>query len=262
MRGRTVVVLENRAGSQMSEVLERRGAHAIWIPVLAEVPDMDEHAVTALLASHRERPFALVVLQTGVGTRALFEASARVGLEGELRTLLAEAKVAARGPKPAAVLRSHQVRIDYLAGDPYTTEALIATLPLQDFAGRRVLVQRHGESNQTLLDAIGKQRAHPEELPVYRWIRREENVEALLETLREQRVDAVVFTSMAQVHALFEGTSVQRDALLEALNRTLVCSIGPVCSAALREASVRVGLEPSPPKLGALFAAMETALEV
>jgi uroporphyrinogen-III synthase len=45
-----------------------------------------------------------------------------------------------------------------------------------------------------------------------------------------------------------------------ALNRTLVASIGPVASAALRELGVKVGLEASPPKLGALLAALDKAL--
>jgi uroporphyrinogen-III synthase len=44
------------------------------------------------------------------------------------------------------------------------------------------------------------------------------------------------------------------------LNATLVASIGPVASAALREVDVRVGLEARPPKLGALLAALDHAL--
>jgi uroporphyrinogen-III synthase len=44
------------------------------------------------------------------------------------------------------------------------------------------------------------------------------------------------------------------------LNKTLIASIGPVASAALREAGVKVGLEASPPKMGALLAALDKAL--
>lgn len=50
------------------------------------------------------------------------------------------------------------------------------------------------------------------------------------------------------------------DALRAALNRTLVASIGPVASAALHAAGIRVGLESSPPKLGALLSSLEEAL--
>jgi uroporphyrinogen-III synthase len=50
------------------------------------------------------------------------------------------------------------------------------------------------------------------------------------------------------------------ERLRSALNRTLVASIGPVASAALREAGVKVGLESSPPKLGALLSSLDAAL--
>jgi uroporphyrinogen-III synthase len=52
----------------------------------------------------------------------------------------------------------------------------------------------------------------------------------------------------------------QTENLRKALNATLVASIGPVASAALREAGVKVGLESSPPKLGPLLAALDSAL--
>ena len=44
------------------------------------------------------------------------------------------------------------------------------------------------------------------------------------------------------------------------LNRTLIASIGPVCSAALRGYGVNIGLEAKPPKLGPLVAALDPAL--
>jgi uroporphyrinogen-III synthase len=50
------------------------------------------------------------------------------------------------------------------------------------------------------------------------------------------------------------------EKLRTALNGTLVASIGPVASAALRAAGVKVGVEASPPKLGALLASVEGAL--
>jgi uroporphyrinogen-III synthase len=52
----------------------------------------------------------------------------------------------------------------------------------------------------------------------------------------------------------------QTENLRKALNATLVASIGPVASAALREAGVKVDLESSPPKLGPLLAALDSAL--
>jgi len=48
--------------------------------------------------------------------------------------------------------------------------------------------------------------------------------------------------------------------LKQSLDRTLVASIGPVCSVALRKLAVRVDIEAQPPKLGPLIEAINAAL--
>jgi uroporphyrinogen-III synthase len=50
------------------------------------------------------------------------------------------------------------------------------------------------------------------------------------------------------------------DALRAALRRTVVVSIGPVCSEALEAHGVHVQLEPSPPKMGPLVALVASAV--
>jgi uroporphyrinogen-III synthase len=74
-------------------------------------------------------------------------------------------------------------------------------------------------------------------------------------------VHAVALTNAEQVRNLFAVAGAGRaERLRAALNRTLVASIGPVASAALRDAGIRVSLEASPPKLGALMTALDQAL--
>ena len=72
----------------------------------------------------------------------------------------------------------------------------------------------------------------------------------------------MVFTNSEQLRNLFAVAERlgRADTLRAALNRTLVASIGPVASAALRDAKVEVGLEASPPKLGPLVEALDAAL--
>jgi uroporphyrinogen-III synthase len=75
-------------------------------------------------------------------------------------------------------------------------------------------------------------------------------------------MDAVVFTNAEQARNLFAVSSrlKKEEVLRNALNKVLVASIGPVASAALREAGVKVKVEASPPKLGALLSALDKAL--
>ena len=199
-----------------------------------------------------------------MGTRALFDAADSTGFAQALLDLLSNCVVVARGPKPTGVLRSRQVRIDRSAAEPYTTAQVleaIGDLPLRD---ERVLVQRHGETNVELERALRAKGAEIVEIPTYRWALPEDTgpLTALIGQLERGEIDATVFTSASQVHNLFElARRIGRDESLPAnLNRTLVASIGPVCSAALSTCSVNIALEASPPKLGPLVAALEKAL--
>jgi uroporphyrinogen-III synthase len=66
-------------------------------------------------------------------------------------------------------------------------------------------------------------------------------------------VDVTVFTSGVQAEHAF-GIADDPAARPAAFARTVVASIGPVCSEALDAHAVAVDLEASPPKMGALVA--------
>lgn len=85
---------------------------------------------------------------------------------------------------------------------------------------------------------------------------------ALLDALDRKGVDAAVFTSASQASNLFAFAQSpgRSDSLATNLNRTLVASVGPVCTAALPALGVRVAVEASPPKMGPLVAALNEAL--
>ena len=253
-------MLESRLGRELADLIEKRGARALLAPALAEVPDIDRDRIAALLEALEARPPRAAVFQTGVGTRALFEAADAQAL----LDLLAKCVVVARGPKPTGVLRSRGVRIDRSAAEPYATAQVLEALKDLPLSGERVLVQRYGETNVELEKALRAKGAEVIEVPTYRWALPEDTrpLEGLIAALRAGEVDAAVFTSASQAHNLFAvARRIGGDASLAAdLNRTLVASIGPVCSAALRTHGVNIAVEASPPKLGPLVAALEKAL--
>ncbi len=127
-----------------------------------------------------------------------------------------------------------------------------------------MVVQRYGEKNVELERALREKGAEVVEIPTYRWALPEDTgpLAALIAALERGEVDATVFTSASQAHNLFALAEKlgNRGTLAASLNRTLVASIGPVCSAALRSHGVNIALEASPPKLGPLVAALDRAL--
>jgi uroporphyrinogen-III synthase len=199
-----------------------------------------------------------------VGTRALFEAADAAGLTEALKQRLAVTRVLVRGIKPASELNARGVRIDIKAQSPFTTETVLTALAEMDLKGASILVQRHGSTNQALSTALRERGASVHEFATYRWALPADTgpLAQLLEALACGRVDAVVFTSAVQMHHLYlMAQQAGRAAdLAKNLNRSIVASIGPVCSRALRAHGVAPALEANPPKLGPLLTALEAAL--
>ena len=264
MKAKNIAILESRLGAQLADLVRQRGGVPFHAPALAELPDLDPHAIAALVHSLEERPAKLAVFQTGVGTRALFAATDALGLTEVLLKLLEKTTVAVRGPKPTGALRARGVRIDRSAADPFTTSEVLDSIKDLPLKGERVIVQRHGSANVELDRALEARGAQVTEIPTYRWSLPQDTkpLEDLVGALGRGELHAVVFTNAEQARNLF-AVAEKLDkvaALKDSLNRILVASIGPVASAALRERQVNIGLESKPPKLGALMSALESAL--
>jgi uroporphyrinogen-III synthase len=264
MQRKQVAILEARMGEQLADLVAQRGGVPFHAPALAELPDIDHQAIGSLVHSLEKRPAKLAIFQTGVGTKALFAATDALGLTDLFLKLLTNTQVAARGPKPTGALRQRGVRIDYSAADPFTTHEMLDELAGLRLEGERVIVQRYGSLNRELDAALAARGADVVEIPTYRWTLPPDTapLEKLVERLERGEMHAVVFTNAEQARNLFAVSSRmgKQDPLRNALNKVLVASIGPIASAALREAGVKVGIEAKPPKLGALLSALDKAL--
>jgi uroporphyrinogen-III synthase len=264
LKAKRIAILESRLGEQLADLVKQRGGVPFHAPALAELPDLDPQKIAALVRSLEERPAKLFVFQTGVGTRALFSALDALGQTRLFLSFLEKAVVAARGPKPTGALRSRGVRIDRSATDPFTTKEVLESIRDVPLEKQRVIIQRHGSANAELDRALEARGAQVVEIPTYRWSLPADTqpLERLIGALERGEMHAAVFTNAEQVRNLFAVAEKfnKRAPLQNALNRTLVASIGPVASAALREFEINIGLESSPPKLGALMSALDTAL--
>jgi uroporphyrinogen-III synthase len=264
MKSKVVAILETRSGPHLAELVVRRGGVPMLAPALEEVPDTDPQAVLAMLERWRIDPFKICIFQTGVGTRALFSATDTANLTLELKELLAASTVVVRGPKPVGELNAREIRIDIRAASPFTTDTVLAALAGTAVRDSSILVQRYGATNQALAAALEARGATVHEIATYRWSlpANTQPLVDLLDALRQDRVDAVVFTSAVQMHNLYavaqKGGNAAR--LAGDLNRSVIASIGPVCSRTLRDYGVTPTLEANPPKLGPLLSALDVAL--
>lgn len=264
MKAKRVAILESRLGPQLAGLVVQRGGVPFHAPALAELPDLDPGQIAALVDSLEARPAKLFIFQTGIGTRALFAVTDSLGVTELVLEHIEKGMVVARGPKPTGALRSRGVRVDSVAADPFTTQQVLESIRAVSLEGERVIVQAYGKANAQLDRALEARGAHVTEIPTYRWSLPADTgpLERLIGALERGEMHAAVFTNAEQVRNLFAVAekSNRRQSLKDALNRTLVASIGPVASAALRENEVSIGLESRPPKLGALMSALDSAL--
>ncbi len=149
-----------------------------------------------------------------------------------------------------------------LAAEQPTTDGVMATLRHLDLQRRRVGVQLYGtEPNRPLVDFLESAGAMVSTVApyVYADAADEQAVRNLVNELREGRVDAIAFTSSAQIERLIAVAS--EDGARAALANTLVAAIGPVVADTLRRHGIDARLMPEESFfLKPLTSALEEAL--
>ncbi len=257
---------ESRRQVEMQQLLERAGVDAVVAPSMRDVP-LDESPDVARFADEfLAGRIDIVIFLTGVGARTLRDAMQAHGTDDEFLEALRKCDVVVRGPKPTNVLREWTVPIAVRAPEPNTWRELVAAIdasPLK-VAGKHVAIQEYGEPSPELYAALRTRGAIVVPVAIYRWALPEETgpLEAAIRDGLEPGFDAILFTSAQQIaHVLQVGERLGcRDKWIDAARTTLIASIGPTCSEALRQAGLEVGLEPSHPHMGHLV--KETVAEL
>lgn len=260
LHGLTVLALESRRAQEMAELIRRHGGTPFVAPSLREVPLRENPDAIEFFRRLEAGRLDLVILLTGVGTRALAAALEDICPREHLAELLRRTTVVARGPKPVAALRELGVTPDVLVPEPNTWREILETVDRwATVAGRRVAVQEYGRPNPELIAGLVARGANVFRVPVYRWDLPEDPgpLHEAARRLASGGIDIALFTSAQQVDHLMHVVDALglRDQLVAASRRVVVASIGPICSKALQSHGLPVDLEPEHPKMGHLVAA-------
>jgi uroporphyrinogen III methyltransferase / synthase len=229
LHGRRVVVTRARAqAGSLAAALRALGADTVELPAIRIEPRIDGDEARAAVAGIRD--YSLVCLTSANGARLLFEAMATAGLDARA---LAGATVAAIGPGTAAELALHGIAAD-MVPERSVAEALVEALAATDVEGRRVLVVRPAAARDVLPDALRERGAEVDAVALYETVREQPEPDAI-EAARG--ADYVTFTSASTVRNLREALGGELPA------GARVVSIGPITSAAAREAGIEVAVE-------------------
>jgi uroporphyrinogen-III synthase len=232
----------------VASLLERRGASVLRCPLVGIEDSADTEAVVAWIKRRLAAPDDLIVFYTGEGIERLLGFARRAGLEGAFVAALAKAPKLTRGPKPKRALRRLDLTAEFEAADP-TTPGLVAAAAAIALPTGRVAIQLYsGTQDPLLVEHFRSRGVEPDCIApyVYASAAEDEQVAQLIDELDAGRVDAIAFTSKAQVQRLLRLARERHlePALRQGLARTRVAAVGPVVGTELERAGVRVDAIP------------------
>lgn len=258
--GLRIVTFESRRAREIGALIRSYGGEAVSAPALREVP-LESNALALDAAGALLRgEFDLLVLLTGVGTRAFVDLAATAYDRQAVIDALARVPIVARGPKPVAAVRTLGLTPWCVVPEPNTWRDLLAALDARaderPLSGLRVAVQEYGVSNPGLLEGLGARGAVVTPIPVYAWALPDDlaPLRSAVQALADGAVDVVLFTTGVQVAHLFQVAESMglAEAVRAGLARAVVASIGPTTSEALAREHLQADVQPEHPKMGFL----------
>jgi uroporphyrinogen-III synthase len=261
LAGYTIGVTADQRRDELAGLLELCGARIVLAPALRMVPIADDTELRAATRSCLEQPPHVVIANTGIGMRGWLEAADGWDLGETLRAVLSGAHLIARGPKARGALIAAGLRPGW-SPDGEGFEEVVEHLVERGVAGRRVVIQLHGERQPECAEALRATGADVLEVPVYRWAPPLDSapLQRLVDLVVGRLVDAVTFTSAAAVAALLASAGPETEPVLDALRGdVLAACIGPVTAAPFRRLAVPV-LMPAKARLSALARAIADEL--
>jgi len=243
-----VALPETRQLDVLAGLLERRGVDVVRCPLVAILDSPDRAEVLAWLERFCREPMGLFVIFTGEGVRRLTEFAESAGMRDDFVAALARTPLLTRGPKPVRALRELGIRTGTAAAEP-TTDGVIETLAGMGLEGLRVGVQLYGrDPNRRLMEYLAARGVRPDCVAPYIYASESDDaaVESLIRRLAAGEIDAIAFTSKAQVErlrAVAERVGAT-DTLRRALAAVTVAAVGPVVVEALGALGVAVDAVP------------------
>ena len=252
--GLRVVSFESRRATEIAELIRRQGGDPFVAPSMREAPIENNPEAFAFAERLFRGEFDMMILLTGVGTRALDKVLASRYPPQAFADALRKITVVARGPKPLAALREMAVPAAVTVPEPNTWRELLAATAARP--ERNIAIQEYGKSNPELLAGLRARGAEVTAVRVYQWDLPEDTA-PLREAARrigEGNAEVVIFTTSIQLTHLFRvAAEAGIDAAVQSnLRRMVIASIGPTTTEALEEFGLVPDIVPSHPKMGFL----------
>ncbi len=273
LSGLNVILFESRHAKTLADLVALQGGKPFSAPTMKEVPLENNPEVFQFaekwISSEKDRSIDILILLTGVGTRALMEILETKYSREKILDAFRKTMLVPRGPKSIRVLKEWGIPHAVTVPEPNTWRILLETLDLHNnkipLSGKTVAIQEYGVANKELVLGLEARGAKVLSVPVYRWTLPDdlEPIKQAISQILNGEAQVAMFTTAVQIKHLLQVAEQVGADIRDALNKMVVASVGPDCSEALRLHGVSVDIEPESPKMGPLvLATAERAVEI
>jgi len=233
--GSRIVVTRSRA--QAGELVNRLsllGADVLEFPTIKIKPPLDGQPLRK--AIHNLHRYHWIIFTSVNGVDFFFEYLNNAGHDSRC---LKGVRVCAIGPATSGRLKDFGIVAD-LVPPEFVAESIVSSIgQADDMKGKNILLPRADIARVDLAEALGRMGAHVEEVIAYRTVTDESPRDEILDALQKDNIDWITFTSSSTVKNFFT----QIDAALLSGRSLRIASIGPITSAAVKQAGLNVDVE-------------------
>jgi uroporphyrinogen-III synthase len=249
-----VAIFESRHSKTMGDLVALQGGTPVLAPSMQEIPLENNTACFEFAEKFFDGKIDILVLLTGVGTRALVTVLETRYPKDKILDAFKDTVIVPRGPKPIRVLREWGIPYAVEVPEPNTWRELMEAIKEMPLQGKTVAVQEYGIANDELTQALKVRGALVMPVPVYRWALPDdlEPLKKALSQIVDGQIDMALFTTSVQIDHVLQVARMLNieNKLRVAMKRVVIGSIGPDCTETLKSRGFAPDIEPQSSKMG------------
>ena len=220
--------------TRFSQILEEYGASCAELPAIAIKPLSDYSQLDAAIKDISG--FQWLIFSSRNGVRFFKQ---RLDIVGTAQCAVpTDFKIAAIGPRTASALENLGLRV-LLQPDKFCQEGLLKSFGKLKLKSQNILIINALEARDVLAKGLEKMGAKVTVAPAYQTVARAQEHKSTRKILKD--TDIITFTSSLAVKNFLAGFN--KHSLKARFKNTLIASIGPITSRAIRTAGFKVNIE-------------------
>ena len=218
--------------TRFSQILEEYGASCAELPAIAIKPLSDYSQLDAAIKDISG--FQWLIFSSRNGVRFFKQ---RLDCLNQNPETLKKIKIAAIGPRTASALENLGLRV-LLQPDKFCQEGLLKSFGKLKLKSQNILIINALEARDVLARGLKKMGAKIKIAPAYQTIK---NQKSKIKNQKLDNTDIITFTSALAAKNFFGALS--NKTFKRNLAKTIIASIGPITSRAIRTAGFKVNIE-------------------